>query len=117
MVAAPQNGTMTVVDLKGNAKVIDFYVSDVANALLRWDSGAGAGANSDVSYFMPADGFIRDISIVTGLTDTTKFLLTKNGVATGNTVRYTVHLTTLNNRPVLNIPFSKGDRVGGIQLA
>ena len=117
MAATPKNGTLVFVDKMGNSRAVDFYLSDVANAQVRFDAGVGAGATSPTDYFLEGDCYLTDISVETGTADTTKFILSKNGVPTGNMVRYTIHLSSLNNRPKLSIPFAKKDRVGGIMLA
>lgn len=118
MVAAPQFCTFIFRGLRtGLSYIKDAYMSDVVGALVRWDSGAGAGAGSDVFWTLPEDAVLVDYSQVTGLTDTTKLQLTRNGVATGDILRYAIHLTTLANRPALRVVFPAGSKIGGIQLA
>ena len=118
MVAAPQSGTWYARGFySGTPYSVDTYISDVANAPVRFDGGAGSGATSPDFYTFPEPIIITDFSVVTGLTDTTKIRVTANGAPTPNILRYALHLTTLNNRPVLNIKLKAGTRFGAIQLA
>lgn len=118
MAATPQYGTMVFKGLRtGKTYVKDIYVSDVANALLTFDVGAGAGASSPDFITFPEDVILTDYSQVTGTADTTKIRLTRDGIPSGNLLRYTIHLTSLNNRPVLAFGVKAGSRFSAIQLA
>lgn len=117
MAATPQYGTFFLRAGNGTTRAVDIYLSDVANALVKFDSGAGSSSGSDSFYTIPTDCILEDYSQVTGTADTTKLAITRNNVQTGNILRYAVHLTTLNQRPKLAIPFKAGDKLGSIQLA
>lgn len=117
MAATPQSGSMIFMGRSGRMYSKDVYVSDVAAALINMDSGAGASATSEKFWTPPEPVLLNDFSLVTGTADTTKLQVTRNGVPTGDILRYAIHLTTLNNRPRLNIPFIPGDKVGALQLA
>lgn len=117
MAATPQYATMVFHGQSGRVYAKDVYISDVAAALARFDSGAGAGAATDTFWSPPEPVVLRDYAQVTGTADTTKIQMTRDGIPTGDILRYTVHLTSLNNRPLLNIPFRPGQKVGAIQLA
>lgn len=118
MTATPKYGTMVFQGMvTGQRYSKDVYVSDVAAAAVRWDQGAGAGAATAEEWVVPEPCVLVDYAQVTGTADTEKLQVTRNGVPTGDMLRYGVHLTSLNNRPVLNIPFNAGDRVSGIQIA
>ena len=118
MVAAPQYGSIQLHGVRTKKTYAkDVYFSDVAGGALRWDDGAGAGATSGEAWRAPEPVILMDLSVVTGLTDTTKLQLTRNGVPTGDILRYSIHLTTLNNRPRLGIIFGQGDEITGLQLA
>jgi len=116
MAAAPQSGTI-VIQCGGSSINVDVYISDVANALATFDSGAGASATSQNFFKVPASGRIVDFSIVTGLTDTTKGRITINNSPTKSIIRWANHLNTLATRPALNIPIMAGENLGIIQLA
>lgn len=117
MAATPQYGIMTFLGRSGRTYTKDFYVSDVAAAMLRFDSGAGASATSDTFTTFGEAVLLADIALHTGTADTTMFQITRNGVATGDVIRYAAHLDSLNNRPALRIPFAAGVRISGIQRA
>lgn len=117
MAATPQKGFVKVRGASGLTREVQIYVSDVAGATLRFDSGAGASANSAQYYSFPEDCVIEDIAIATGTADTTAFLVTVNNAPTGNTITYAAHLLTTNNRPGLAIRISRGALLSGVQLA
>jgi len=117
MVAAPQYAAMKFVGASRRTYSKDVYFSDVAAGQIRFDAGAGAGAATPEEWQAPEPVSLVDFSVVTGLTDTTKAQITRNSVPSGDILRYTIHLTSLPLRPILNIPFAKGDRISAIQLA
>jgi hypothetical protein len=118
MAAAPQSGTFIAYGVKsGNTYAVDAYFSDVAAAPVRFDGGAGSGATSPDFYTFPEACIVRDMSVVTGLTDTTKIRIVANGAPTNIILRYAVHLTTIATRPTLNIGFKAGSRMAAIQQA
>lgn len=117
MAATPQSCTFILRAMNGSTKALDAYVSDVANASVRFDSGAGSSSTSDTFWIAPVDCIIEDFAMVTGTADTTRIQVVKNAVSTGQILRYTVHLTSLNNRPRLAIPLKAGDKLSATQLA
>lgn len=118
MVATPQYGTMLFRGMRSmRTYVKDVYVSDVAGALVNFDGGAGASASSPTEWTPPEPVILQDWSVVTGLADTTKLQIARNGIPSGDMLRHAIHLTTLNNRPALTIGFRGGTRVTAIQQA
>lgn len=117
MVAAPQLATLTFKGQSGAHYSIDCYCSDVANAMVNFDSGAGAGTGSETFWTAPENVYLVDFSILTGMTDTTVGRLTANGRPLQSMIRWANHLNTLNSRPILNTGFAAGARIGIIQLA
>ena len=117
MAATPQRGTLQLEGISGMKYTKEVYVSDVANANITFDGGAGAGSGSPTKWTAPEPIAIVDFSMITGTADTTKIQMTRNGTATGDILRYANHLSTLNSRPALGIVFAQGDEIGGIQLA
>lgn len=118
MSATPQGATITFRGLLSGMKYAkDVYVSDVATALINWDSGAGASATSRNFWRAPEPIEMLDFSMIAGTADTTKIQVTRNGVNTGDTLRYAVNLSSLSSRPRLKILFASGDEVGATQLA
>jgi len=118
MVATPKYGTMTFYGLSsGKSYNKDLYLSDVAAALVRFDGGQGAGGTSPTELTFPEAVVLTDYAQVTGTADTTKLQLTRNGIPTGDILRYEVHLTSLNNRPSLRVGVGAGVRFSANQLA
>lgn len=118
MAATPQYGTMIFRGMKsGLTYSKDIYLSDVANALINWDGGAGASATSPTNWTPPEAVVLVDYSQVTGTADTTKLQMTRDGVSTGDMFRYTIHLTSLNNRPKLRTVFGARQQISAIQRA
>lgn len=118
MAATPQYGTMKFIGLvTGQTYTKDIYLSDVANARVRWDGGLGASSTSPEFFTPPEPVVMQDYAQVTGTADTTKLQVCRAGVPTGDILRYTIHLTTLNNRPALNIVFAAGQDISANQLA
>lgn len=118
MAATPQYGTMCFVGIRtGKTYSKDIYLSDVAEAMVRWDGGAGASSSSPDSWRPPEPVILVDYSQVTGTADTTKIILIRDGQPTGDILRYTIHLTSLSNRPRLRIGFSGKTDIAGIQKA
>lgn len=112
MAAAPKYGTFFYLGVQTNRTyAIDAYVSDVVGGSVTFDSGAGASSTSDTFWIAPENVILRDWSIPTGLTDTTKISINANGVQTGNRLRHANHLNSLNNRPQLGIPFRAGTKI------
>lgn len=118
MVAAPQSGTFTLIGLRSRRTyTVDVYLSDVANALARFDSGLGAGSASDTFWMTPEPMYLVDFTINTGMTDTTKVSLIVNSAPTGVIFRFAERLNTLATRAPVSIPIPGGVKLGLIQLA
>jgi len=117
MVAAPQLATATFLGGSGMTYSKDVYLSDVVGGLVNWDVGQGAGSATETFWTPPEGVVLRDFSILTGMTDTTRIQCTRDGVPTGDVLRYANYLNTLNSRPQLNIPFGPGQKISFNQLA
>lgn len=115
MSATPQKGSMVFVGMSGMTYTKQVYISDVNNALLRWDAGAGAGSTSPQDWMPPEPVMLTDFSLVTGTVDTTSLQLVRNSIPTGDFLQYTLHLNTNPLRPQLRIPFGMNQRVQAIE--
>lgn len=117
MTATPQFATAVFIGLRTRKSYHkDIYLSDVNGALVTWDAGNGASSTSPSDWTPPEAVLLRDVSIVTGTADTTKIRLTRNGVATGDILRYSIHLTSLANRPQLQVGFNALEKITAIQM-
>jgi len=118
MAAAPQYGSMVFRGLgSGKTYSVDLYASDVANAVVNLDGGAGASSSSPTFWIPPEDVTLFDFFIHTGMTDTTRIRITSNGRPTSHILRYAAQLDTSNARTPLIINFRAGTQVSAIQLA
>jgi hypothetical protein len=118
MAATPKGGSCIFRGLQsGQTYIKDVYNPDVAGSTLKFDAGAGAAAASpDFATFNEAVALV-DVSVVTGIVDTTKVRVVANGVPTTNVLQWATHLNSLNMRPQLNIGFNAGTRVQFICVA
>lgn len=117
-VAAPEFGVFTFQGLQsGRIYNVDVYYSDVADALINWDGGAGASATSPDSFTAPENLLLIDIAIVTGGTDTKKLQILRNNQPTGDFIRHTTHLTSVALRSPIRLGFARGTEVRAIQKA
>jgi len=117
-VAAPEYGTFAFQGLRSSRIYnVDIYYSDVADALINFDGGAGASATSPTSFTCPEEVLLVDVAIVTGGTDTKKFQVLRNNQPTGDFLRHTQHLTTLPFRSAVRLGFRQGTEVRCIQKA
>lgn len=118
MAATPQYASFTFIGLQSKKTyTVDAYLSDVANALVRFDGGSGSSSSSPDDWALPEDCALVDYSQVTGTQDTTKLQLLRNNAATGDILRYVPHVSTNAMRPRLNIGFRAGTRFRALQLA
>ena len=115
--ATPQYGGMLFVGASGKTYSVDLYVSDVNNALINWDGGAGAGSGSPDFWEAPENVILKDYQQVAGTADTEKIRLIAGARPTNHILRYGVHLTSLNQRPSLAIGFTKGTKIRAIQIS
>lgn len=118
MVAAAQSASITFIGLTtGKTYTKDVYMSDVVNALSNWDSGIGASAGSETFWTPPEPVALVDYAQVTGMTDTTKCRLIVNSIPSGDIFNYVIHVSTIANRPKLNVGIAAGAKIALIQLA
>lgn len=118
MVAAPQYGALVFKGLtSGKTYSIDLYASDVANARVNLDGGAGASATSPDFWICPENVTLFDFLIHTGMTDTTVIRFQANGRPTVHTARYAAHLDTSDARVQFVISFAAGTQISAVQLA
>lgn len=117
MAPAPQRGTLTLRgDRSGRAYSVNMYVSDVAAAFVTFNANGQAGTGSPTFYVIPEDCILEDISLTTGLTDTTQMVLQANqAVVPGTVIRYADFINTLNDRPKLGLGIRQGTQLQFLQ--
>ena len=118
MVAAPQYATFTFRGRQtGKTYAIDAYISDVANAAVRFSEVGGSSATSADHWDPPELVDLSDVIIVTGLTDTTKLQVVIAGRPTGDVLRYALQDDGLAFRTPLRIPVGARQEFKCLQLA
>jgi len=95
------------------------FNEDVLQTLVRWDNGGGVPATTKGSDFItfPEDVTLYDAVTITGITDTKQIKFMADYVPTNYGIYWEAHLTTLNNRPNLNVGFRRGTRISAISTA
>lgn len=116
MVATPQYFT-AMFSNGGPPEYIDGYISDVADAYVRWDGGQGAGAASPTEYKMPRTQALVSMNISGDPVDTTKVMVFRNGKYTNNILRYLHFQHDTVSKPSLLIWFNQGDTLQLVQKA
>jgi len=117
MFVTPTKAIFTFLGLQtGQTYPIEAYISDVANANVRFDSGQGASASSDTFWTPPEYVQLRDISIKTGPTVSFKLRLVVNGINQPGLYRYEMHLSTLALRPAISLAVAAGARFAAVEI-
>ena len=118
MAATPQYAVFKFIGARsGRSYSVDAYLSDVAGALVRFDAGDGASATSPDFWIAPEPVVLTDFAIVSGMADTTKIQLTRNGQPTMDHLRFAMHVQTLASRPQLSTGVAPGMSLRAIQRA
>ena len=104
---AASAGQLLAIGESGTQYSLDLYQPDAVATNLTFNPSGLAAATSPTTFRFPENVFIRDISIVTGATAVGGTVKVNNAVMNGATLRWAIHLNTLNERPKLNIPIAK----------
>lgn len=112
MVAAPKNATALFKGKSGRIYSYNIYFSDVANAFSTWATTGAAGTGSTNFIIAPEDMQLVDISVPTGLTDTSNGVLWLNDAPVPNAVIAWANIVnTLNARSFPPLGISAGRKV------
>lgn len=95
----------------------DIYFDDSAGNPVRWDAGSGASATSDTAFQIPSTGAVLVDVVLAAATGQTKTQVNQDNTPTGNMLRNSVHLVSVNTRPPMRIPFSPGTKCALYQIA
>lgn len=113
----PKNCTFSFLGLAtGVIYEIEGYVSDVANANVRFDSGAGSSATSAEFWTPPEDVQLRDYSQVAGPTVVFKLRVAINGINAPGLMNFLNHLSTDPFRSPVSLAVPAGGRFSAVQL-
>ncbi len=114
---AASKGQLTAIGTKtGQQYLIQLYQPDAVATKFTFNPSGLAGATSPPTYRFPEDVVIRDMSIVTGATATGGIMEINGALLNGTAMDWTVHLSTLPQRPMLNIPVRGGDDFSILQF-
>ena len=96
-----------------------FLNEDVLQTYARWDTGGGVPATTKGGDFVtfPEPVVLYDIVTITGVSDTKQLKFFADYAPTNYGIYWEAHLTTLNNRPNLNIGFKQGTRISAMSTA
>jgi len=117
MAAAARRATLTAVGLASKRLYnVNMYISDVAAAFVTMNANGQAGTGSPTYYILPEDCVIADLSIASGLTDTTLLTMqANNAIVPGVVLQYADFLNTITTRPALGLKAPKGTQIAFVQ--
>lgn len=75
MAATPKTGQISFTGKSGRQYNYNIYDSDVANAFITFATAGAAGTGSVTFITAPEDMVLTDVSVVTGIIDTTSLVL------------------------------------------
>lgn len=113
MAATPQRGQVRFRGVQsGQPYTYNIYNSDVAAAFVTWNLNGQAGTTNDTYIIAPEDLVLEEMSLVTGIVDTTGLLWYANGAAkAGYIVQWALAISTLQSRSFPKFMVSKGTRL------
>ena len=100
---AASAGQLLAIGQSGRQYTLDLYQPDAVATEITYNPSGLALSTSPTTFRFPENVFIRDISIVTGATAVGATFKVNGATINGGTIRWAVHLNTLNERPKLNI--------------
>lgn len=96
---------------------ISAYISDVANAKVRFNANGAAGASSDEYVQFNEPVMLTDVSVITGYADTSGMRFQSGGVDIPQSATlFATNLTTLQARNAPPIAFAAQSQIGAIQF-
>lgn len=112
----PENGMVILRGLRtGREYAYNIYSSDVVGAAVTWSTNGIAGTGSQTFILIPEDCILKDVSIATGQTVSTNWIIQVNDVPTGSIVSIANAINTLQTRSIPNIPIAGGKKLTFVQ--
>ena len=112
MAATPKTGLIEFTGRSGQKYVYSIYNSDVAAGFVTWNRMGTAGTGSTNFITLPEDAQVTDISVVTGIVDTTALLLfLDDGAVPGKLISWANVLNTLTTRSFPEVKIRTGRKV------
>lgn len=115
MTATPKNGAIVLRGKSGRSYNLSFYNSDVVGAFCTFNLNGAAVAGSQNFFIVPEDCIIEDVSIATGIADTTSGVIQLNDANTGNVVVFANQVNTLATRVKPMVALSRGAKLTILQ--
>ena len=119
MAATPKTGKLEFTGQSGTKYVYSIYNSDVAAAFIKWNRMGTASATVGPDFITaPENMRLTDVSVVTGIVDTTTLLLfLDDGAKAGVLLDWQNCVNTLQNRSFPEIKIAGGRKVQFQQVA
>lgn len=113
MSATPKTGQISFKAVRGGTPYIyNVYNPDVSGSPITWNLNGAAASTSDDNIIVPEDMYITDLSVVTGIVDTTSLVLYTNGAAkAGYLILWANVVNTLPTRIFPRFTLLKGTKV------
>lgn len=118
MAATPKTGIVEFTGRSGKKYIYSIYNSDVASSFVTWSRMGTAGTGSPNFVTVPEDMRLTDISVVTGIADTTSLLLFKDdGAEAGVLISWANVLNSLQTRSFPSFGIKAGRKLQLQQVA
>lgn len=118
MAATPKTGILIFQGRSGEKYTYSIYNSDVAASFVTWNRMGTAGTASPNFVTAPEDMKLIDVSVVTGIVDTTTLLLfLDDGAVAGKLISWANVLNSLTTRSFPEIGIRKGRKLQLQQVA
>lgn len=102
MAATPKTGMIRFRGKSGKAYAYNIYNSDVSGGFITWATTAAAGTGNTTFITAPEDMVLEDVSVVTGIVDTTSIVCWLDDGPVPNTV--TLWANVVNTLPFRSFP-------------
>lgn len=112
MAATPKTGVIRFRGASGTEYQYSLYNTDVAAGFLTWATTAVAGSGNVAFITAPEDMVLEDISVVTGIVDTTALVLWLDDAPVRNTIiQWADVLNTIQSRSFPSLGIKAGRKV------
>lgn len=112
MAATPKTGQLRFKGASGKVYTFSIYNSDVAAAFVTWNLNGTATTSNDNYFIAPETMTLQDVSVVTGIVDTTALLLYANGASQpGYLIQWANVVNTLTFRSFPPMTVKGGTRI------
>jgi hypothetical protein len=112
MAATPKQGVIRFTGASGKQYQYSLYNPDVANGFVTWATTSVAGSGSVNFITAPENMVLTDVSVVTGIVDTTALVLWLDDAPERNTIiQWADIVNTLQNRSFPRLGIRAGRKV------